>query len=38
MVSDWDFLRKKVVQQHNWKISVENNNDKGITTTLFLPL
>ncbi|MDO3426837.1 HAMP domain-containing sensor histidine kinase [Chryseobacterium sp. APV1] len=32
------FYVKKVVQQHNWKISVENNNDKGITTTLFLPL
>ncbi|NPA07512.1 MAG: HAMP domain-containing histidine kinase [Chlorobi bacterium] len=32
------FYVKKVVQQHSWKISVENNNDKGITTTLFLPL
>lgn len=31
------FYVKKVVQQHNWKISVENNNDKGITITLFLP-
>ncbi|MDG4653499.1 sensor histidine kinase [Chryseobacterium arthrosphaerae] len=31
------FYVKKVVQQHNWKISVENNTDKGITITLFLP-
>jgi len=31
------FYVKKIVQQHNWKISVENNIDKGITTTLFLP-
>lgn len=31
------FYVKKVVQQHNWKISVENNPDKGITITLFLP-
>jgi len=31
------FYVKKVVQQHNWKISVENNTDKGITVTLFLP-
>ncbi|KXH82778.1 sensor histidine kinase [Chryseobacterium kwangjuense] len=31
------FYVKKVVQQHNWKISVENNTDKGITTTLFFP-
>lgn len=31
------FYVKKVVQQHNWKISVENNSDKGITITLFLP-
>ncbi|GAA4157946.1 HAMP domain-containing sensor histidine kinase [Chryseobacterium ginsenosidimutans] len=31
------FYVKKIVQQHNWKISVENNSDKGITTTLFLP-
>jgi two-component system phosphate regulon sensor histidine kinase PhoR len=38
MVWTGTFLCKKVVQQHNWKISVENNNDKGITTTLFLPL
>jgi two-component system phosphate regulon sensor histidine kinase PhoR len=37
MVLDWVILCKKVVQQHNWKISVENNNDKGITITLFLP-
>nr|WP_294233892.1 HAMP domain-containing sensor histidine kinase [uncultured Chryseobacterium sp.] len=31
------FYVKKVVRQHNWKISVENNSDKGITTTLFIP-
>ncbi|MDR6405156.1 MULTISPECIES: sensor histidine kinase KdpD [Chryseobacterium] len=31
------FYVKKIVQQHNWKISVENNIDKGITVTLFLP-
>ncbi|AZA79153.1 sensor histidine kinase [Chryseobacterium sp. G0186] len=31
------FYVKKVVQQHNWKISVENNADTGITTTLFFP-
>jgi two-component system phosphate regulon sensor histidine kinase PhoR len=31
------FYVKKIVQQHNWKISVENNTDKGITITLFLP-
>ncbi|HCA06732.1 HAMP domain-containing sensor histidine kinase [Chryseobacterium sp.] len=31
------FYVKKIVQQHNWKISVENNTDKGITTTLFFP-
>ncbi|MGU3377208.1 sensor histidine kinase [Chryseobacterium sp. M5A1_1a] len=31
------FYVKKVVQQHNWKISVENNTDIGITTTLFFP-
>lgn len=31
------FYVKKIVQQHNWKISVENNSDKGITTSLFLP-
>ncbi|PZU26681.1 MAG: sensor histidine kinase, partial [Chryseobacterium sp.] len=31
------FYVKKVVKQHNWKISVENNSDKGITITLFLP-
>lgn len=31
------FYVKKVVQQHHWKISVENNEDKGITTTLFFP-
>ncbi|MCE3076981.1 sensor histidine kinase [Chryseobacterium gwangjuense] len=31
------FYVKKIVQQHNWKISVENNQDQGITITLFLP-
>ncbi|VXC21348.1 MULTISPECIES: sensor histidine kinase [Chryseobacterium] len=31
------FYVKKIVQQHNWKISVENNADKGITITLFFP-
>lgn len=31
------FYVKKIVQQHNWKISVENNEDKGITITLFFP-
>lgn len=31
------FYVKKVVQQHHWKIFVENNEDKGITTTLFFP-
>lgn len=31
------FYVKKVVQQHNWRISVENNADTGITTTLFFP-
>ncbi|KMQ66073.1 histidine kinase [Chryseobacterium angstadtii] len=31
------FYVKKVVRQHNWKISVENNTDRGITTTLFFP-
>lgn len=31
------FYVKKIVQQHNWKISVENNMDEGITITLFLP-
>ncbi|KMQ63482.1 histidine kinase [Chryseobacterium sp. BLS98] len=31
------FYVKKVVQQHNWKISVENNTDRGITITLFFP-
>lgn len=31
------FYVKKVVQQHHWKISVENNEDHGITTTLFFP-
>ncbi|MCX8525095.1 HAMP domain-containing histidine kinase [Chryseobacterium formosus] len=31
------FYVKKIVQQHHWKISVENNSDKGITVTLFFP-
>lgn len=31
------FYVKKIVQQHHWKISVENNKDQGITTTLFFP-
>ncbi|SHM81196.1 two-component system, OmpR family, phosphate regulon sensor histidine kinase PhoR [Chryseobacterium carnipullorum] len=31
------FYVKKIVQQHQWKISVENNIDKGITITLFFP-
>lgn len=31
------FYVKKIVQQHNWKISVENNADKGVTITLFFP-
>ncbi|MGK6342005.1 sensor histidine kinase [Chryseobacterium sp. DT-3] len=31
------FYVKKIVQQHQWKISVENNPDKGITVTLFFP-
>lgn len=31
------FYVKKIVQQHHWKISVENNKDGGITTTLFFP-
>ena len=31
------FYVKKIVQQHNWKISVENNKDQGITTILFFP-
>ncbi|MGI9650072.1 sensor histidine kinase [Chryseobacterium sp. RLHN22] len=31
------FYVKKVVQQHGWKIYVENNSDKGITVTLFIP-
>ncbi len=31
------FYVKKIVQQHQWKISVENNSDQGITTTLFFP-
>ncbi|NIF04765.1 HAMP domain-containing histidine kinase [Chryseobacterium sp. Tr-659] len=31
------FYVKKIVQQHNWKISVVNNPDTGITTTIFFP-
>lgn len=31
------FYVKKIAQQHRWKISVENNIDKGITLTLFIP-
>ena len=31
------FYVKKIVQQHHWKISVENNKNAGITTTLFFP-
>lgn len=31
------FYVKKVVKEHHWKISVENNNEKGITTTIFIP-
>ncbi|MCT2408098.1 HAMP domain-containing histidine kinase [Chryseobacterium antibioticum] len=31
------FYVKKIVQQHQWKISVENNTDQGITITLFFP-
>ncbi|NMR35865.1 HAMP domain-containing histidine kinase [Chryseobacterium aquaticum] len=31
------FYVKKIVQQHHWKIFVENNKDTGITTTLFFP-
>lgn len=31
------FYVKKIVQQHHWKIFVENNEDTGITTTLFFP-
>lgn len=31
------FYVKKVVQEHHWKISVENNKDSGITTTIFIP-
>jgi two-component system phosphate regulon sensor histidine kinase PhoR len=31
------FYVKKVVRQHGWKIMVENNTGKGITTTLFIP-
>lgn len=31
------FYVKKIVRQHNWKISVENNKDRGITTTIFSP-
>lgn len=31
------FYVKKIIQQHHWKIFVENNKDTGITTTLFFP-
>ncbi len=31
------FYVKKIVQQHGWKISVENNADRGITVTIFFP-
>ncbi|MBW7676896.1 sensor histidine kinase [Chryseobacterium chendengshani] len=31
------FYVRKIVQQHHWKISVANNKDLGITTTLFFP-
>ncbi|KFF27726.1 sensor histidine kinase [Chryseobacterium vrystaatense] len=31
------FYVKKIIRQHNWKISVENNKDRGITTTIFSP-
>jgi len=31
------FYVKKIVQQHGWKISVENNADQGITITIFFP-
>lgn len=31
------FYVKKIVQQHHWKMSVENNTDKGITLSLFFP-
>ncbi|MFY1045046.1 sensor histidine kinase [Chryseobacterium sp. GP-SGM7] len=31
------FYVKKIVQQHHWKISAENNPDKGITITLLFP-
>ena len=31
------FYVKKVVKEHHWKISVENNKEKGITTTIFIP-
>lgn len=31
------FYVKKVVREHRWKITVENNSDKGITVTLFFP-
>lgn len=31
------FYVKKIVQQHRWKISVENNPDQGITITIFIP-
>lgn len=31
------FYVKNVVKEHHWKISVENNAGKGITTTIFIP-
>lgn len=31
------FYVKKIVQQHHWKMSVDNNTDKGITLSLFFP-
>ncbi|PIF43203.1 two-component system phosphate regulon sensor histidine kinase PhoR [Chryseobacterium sp. 52] len=31
------FYVKKIVQQHQWKISVENNTEEGISITLFFP-
>lgn len=31
------FYVNKIVQQHRWKISVENNPDQGITITIFIP-
>ncbi|WP_312075329.1 HAMP domain-containing sensor histidine kinase [Chryseobacterium sp.] len=31
------FYVKNVVKEHHWKITVENNMEKGITTTIFIP-